>query len=76
MSDGVNIANALLILGSLYFYFTYEKSYWFIVLIIWGIGMWSFHAYTDLRKRMIQAEIELLEAKAEYYRRKASCTKR
>ena len=70
MTEIMNLANVILILGSIWFYFNYEKSLWFIGFILFALFVWSYHAYTNERKALLKAEIELVKAKIEYYRRK------
>lgn len=71
MADNVNIANAILILGALYFGYAYGFDIGHFILIFWGLGFWAYHGFTDERKRLYEAKIRVLNAKADYYREKA-----
>jgi hypothetical protein len=67
-----NIANALLILGSLYFYFVYHMdSLITLFFVLWALAFWSYHAYHNEKKKLLLAQIRLLEAKSTYFERKS-----
>ena len=71
MSEALNIANSILILGVLYFGYTYGFNIGHFLLIIWSLGLWAYHGFTGERKAYIKAQTRLLEAKALYYEAKS-----
>ena len=71
MSETLNVGNAILILGCLYFGYTYGFEWWLTSLILLSVGTWAYHGFTKERKKMFKAQIEMLQAKSEYYRRKS-----
>lgn len=71
MGETLNVANALLIIGIGYLYLVYGLDQWIATAgIILAVISWSYHGFTDERKKYFKAQIALLEAKTEYYRRK------
>ena len=57
----LNIANAVLILGAIYFGFTYGFSWWIVLIIVFGFGTWSFYVFADKGKELLKLQIEKLE---------------
>jgi hypothetical protein len=70
MTDKFNIGNAILITACLYFNYIYGFNWGLIILIILGVATWSYAGFNKERKEYWKARIELLKAKAEYYRRR------
>jgi len=67
----MNVANAILILGAIYLHVVHGLDFGVTVaLVLWGIGFWAYHGFTDERKKLLEAKIALLRAKTEYYERK------
>ena len=66
----LNFSNVILILGCLFFAFNYGWEWYLIILIVWGLGFWKMSANTELQKEIMESEKDLINAKAEYYRRK------
>jgi cbb3-type cytochrome oxidase subunit 3 len=64
-----NISNALLILGTIWLYGQgYIGDIVTALLVIFGIGSWSYHAFGDERREIFKQEANLYKAKAKYYR--------
>ena len=70
-----NLGNALLILGCLYFGYTYGFAWWLIILIVFAFGMWSYAGFSNERRKKYNAEIDLLKVKTEFIRKKMEATK-
>jgi len=71
MSDLSNIGHAILIIGSIYLHFVYGLDIIITILLcLLAILTWAYAGFTDERKEWFKAYIRMLEAKAEYYRRK------
>lgn len=71
MSETSNISNALVILGTLYFYFIYNLNvYVSASLVIFACGTWTYHHVVKEQLKLLNAQIRLTEAKAEYFKRK------
>jgi hypothetical protein len=66
-----NIGQALLIIAALYFYYTINL-HWVIVLAMCLLATltWTYPGFSKERKRLIDAQVETLRAKAAYYRSK------
>lgn len=64
----LNIANTVLILGCLYFIYTYGFSWWLVFLIIFALGTWLYNAGVNEQKDLLKARAEYYRAKAEYYK--------
>jgi len=65
-----NIANAILIIGCLYFGHVYGFSIYHWLLILFAVATWLIPS--GEAKDMVKAKIELLKAKAEYYKIRAA----
>ena len=63
-----NIANVILILGCMYFVFNYGFAWWIIGLMFIGLLTLTYAGFIKERKKYFEAEIELLKAKANYYK--------
>jgi hypothetical protein len=70
MSDLSNIGHSILIVACLYFGYSHGFEWWMIGLILFGLGTWNYAGYNKDAKRLLEAQIRLCEAKAEYFRRK------
>lgn len=70
MSEIINLANVVLLIACMYFGFTYGFAWWIIVLMILALISWAYYGFTKERKRLLEAQIRLYEAEAEYYERK------
>lgn len=67
----MNEANAILIIGLAWLYFTFEFDQMFLIAGIgFALGMWSYHALADERKARMVAEIRYLNAKANHFEKK------
>ena len=68
-----NIGSAILISAIGYFYFVYHLSEWIALAgIILAVLTMTYPGFTKERKKKMDAELRLIEAKTEYYRRKAA----
>lgn len=66
-----NIGSAILIIGVLYLYQIYHINYYVsIFLIVVGLSTWSYYAWSSDRHKLLKAQIDLTQAKSEYYRRR------
>jgi hypothetical protein len=73
MVDSYNIGNALLIIGVIYLHLVYGLDIIVtVLLVLLGAVTWAYAGFTNERKEYFKAYIEMLKAKAEYYRKKAS----
>ena len=75
MATKNNIGEAILILGSLYLGFIFGWGGYnlaLLLLVLMAVFTWSMHAYSDLQKRYLQAQVRILEAKAQYWEKKAN----
>jgi len=70
VADLVNIANAILILGTMYFGYTYGFNVGHFLLIIFSLLMWSYPGFEEEKKQLLDAKIRLYNAKADHYERK------
>ncbi len=67
----LNIANSLLILGSIYLHLVHGlDSFVTLVLVIWALFFWAYYGFIDERKKLLQSQIELTRAKTNYYDRR------
>lgn len=60
----INLDSVALILGTIYLYYAYGYNSWLILLVVWGLCMWSIHTGANEDK-------ELVKAKTVYYLAKA-----
>lgn len=60
MKTDLNLANALVILGSLYFIYSKGFSVWILLLILFAVGTWAYQ-YTD--KKILKKKGEEIDAK-------------
>lgn len=77
MSETINIANAMLIIASLYFMtqdFPHNWILWFFIL--WGCVFWAYHGFSKERKKAFESAEELDRAKISYYHAKEEYYKR
>ena len=66
-----NIGESVLILGVIYLHLVYELNLAVTVILgVLAVATWSYHAWTNERKQGLLAEIELLEAKKDWYARR------
>ena len=66
-----NIGSAILITAAGYFYFVYHLNEWLVIaMVILAIATMTYPGFTKERKKKMEAEIKLLEARTEYYRSK------
>jgi hypothetical protein len=66
-----NIGSAIIIIGVGYLYFVYQLTAWLaIAAIILAIVTMTYPGFTKERKKKMDAEIKLIEARIEYYRSK------
>ncbi|MFA5714760.1 MAG: hypothetical protein WC998_03400 [Candidatus Paceibacterota bacterium] len=71
MSNYSNLGQALLIIAAVYFYFTFNLNEWVVFgMIALAVLSWVYPGFSKERKKYIEAQIELLKVKTEYYRRK------
>jgi len=66
-----NIGHSLLIIAMFYFGITYGWDWQKVVLIWFAAITWVVPGLRDESKKKIQAEIELLQARTEWYRRRS-----
>jgi len=72
MNGSLNIGNAILILGILYFKFVYGLVDWIAAgLILLSLATWAYYGCSKEKKEYFKARNELLKAKTEYYKRKS-----
>lgn len=69
--SSLNIGNAILIVGCLYFGYTYGWNLGLYLLILLGIITWAYHAFAKEKEDLLNAQIEFFRAKAEYYRKRS-----
>jgi hypothetical protein len=72
MSEILNLANAILILGITYFGYQYGWTPFHFLGIAFAVAFWAYHKGADEDIELKQAEAELIRAKIEYYRRRKS----
>jgi hypothetical protein len=60
MKTELNLANAAVILGSLYFMYKQGFNIWVLLLILFAIGTWAYQ-YTD--RKIIKKQSEEIDAK-------------
>jgi small-conductance mechanosensitive channel len=66
-----NIGSAILITAAGYFYFVYHLNEWAVLgMILLAVLTITYPGFTKERKKYFEAKIRMLEAQAEYYRRK------
>lgn len=70
MTETLNVGNAILLIGCLYFAYAHGWTVELALLSLLGAGTWAYHAFYKERKSLLVAELDLLKAKTEYYRRK------
>jgi hypothetical protein len=69
MGETLNIANAFLLIGVGYLYLVHHLDLWITVgAVILAVVSWSYHGFTDERKKYFKAQIALIEAKTSYYK--------
>jgi len=56
----LNLANAIVILGALYFIYSQGFNFWVLLLILFGVGTWAYQ-YTD--KKILKKQGEEIDAK-------------
>ena len=61
MGELINLANAILIVGTLYIGSVFGFNLGHFFLIAWGLALWLSPAYTGERKRLLNLEIRKLE---------------
>lgn len=69
----MNEGNAVLIIGTIYLHLVHglDIVVTFLLLLL-GIGTWSYHAWVKSREKLLKAQVRLAEAKANYYERKGA----
>jgi hypothetical protein len=71
MSDLHNISSVALFAVLGYFYYVYHLGAIFVLLgVALGVVTWTYPSYQKIDRKLKQAQIELLQAKTEYYKRK------
>lgn len=66
----INIGSTILILGCIYFDYTYGFNWWLVPFILLGLVTWAYIGFSDERKGLYKAQIQYYESRADYYKRK------
>ena len=68
--DLYNIGSALLITGTIYLHLVHGLDVIVtILLVLLGVSSWAYAGFTNERKKLMLAQIEMFKAKEEYYKR-------
>lgn len=71
MTSVNNLGHAVLIIGSIWLHFTYGLDQWITLgLCLLGVCTWATYGWYRLRERLLKAQVDMLQAKADYYRNK------
>ena len=66
-----NIANAVLIIGTLYLYLAFGLDNRItLILCLFGLGMWQYNSMRRQREQLLKAQVDVTEWKAHYLRAK------
>jgi hypothetical protein len=71
-----NIGEAVLILGCMWFGFTYGFSWWIQALMILSLITWAQYIIPDENKELIKRQSDYYRARAEYYYAKADSVRK
>lgn len=62
-----NVGSAALLIGCMYFGFTYGFAWWIIGLMALAAGTWGYYTILDEGKELLKAQTRYYEAKTYYY---------
>jgi hypothetical protein len=66
-----NVGEAILLLGCMWFGFTYGFSWWIIALMLMCIVTWASYTFPDENKELARQQADYYRARAVYYYSKA-----